>query len=128
MFRYGCAGDTICGDPGDEKRQPAGGGCGVRVVEHERGHYEVREVPYGKVYDWRPGRAVLKCGCGRSHVSSGSEVACPCGVVHAGVPERSGEAAEAPLRPWSEDYQEWRMVREAWDLRREYFVVEGDDD
>ena len=43
----------------------------MRVIEHESGHYEVREVPYGKVYDWRPDRVVFECDCGETHVSSG---------------------------------------------------------
>src|SRR5215204_2543037 len=75
--------DTIYGEPGQERRaaagragevcrRPARGGCEVRVIERERGHYEVREVPYGTtVYDWRPERLIFECHCGERHVSSG---------------------------------------------------------
>ena len=93
----------------------------MRVIEHERGHYEVREVPYGKVYDWRPERLVFECHCGETYVWSGFETACACGAVYAGVPaSEDGQPEEGFSRPWLEDYKEWR--REAGDLRHEYFV------
>jgi hypothetical protein len=73
----------------------------VRVIEHESGHYEVREVPYGKVYDWSPDRVVFQCDCGETHVSSGSAIVCSCGTVHTG---------------------------DARDLRHEYFVFVEESD
>ena len=39
-------------------------GCAMRVIAREREHYEVHEVPYGKVYGWRPERVVLERDCG----------------------------------------------------------------
>jgi hypothetical protein len=137
MFRQVAGRDTMCSEPGQERRaaaggagaarRPAGGGCEVRVIEHQRGYYEVRDVPYGKVYNWRPERLVFECDCGETHVSSGSAIACACGAVYADVPER--ERPEESSHPWLEDYEEWRRVREARDLRHEYFVVvEGSDD
>jgi hypothetical protein len=88
----------------------------VRVIEHERGHYEVREIFYGKAYGWRPERRVFECGCGETHVSMGAEIACSCGAVYAGV---SGSEDE-PRHLWLRDYDELRS--EAGDLRHEYFV------
>jgi len=64
------------------------------VIEHERGYYEVREVPYGKVYDWRPERVVFECRCGEKHVLSGSEIACACGAAYAGDPGSEGGRPE----------------------------------
>ena len=93
----------------------------MRVIEHERGHYEVREVPYGKVYDWCPERLVFECDCGEMHVSSGSTITCSCGRVCGDVPE-DRRPDEASLHPWLEDYEEWRRVREEEGLRHEYFV------
>ena len=99
----------------------------MRVIEHNRGHYEVREVPYGKVYDWRPDRVVFECDCGETHVWSGSAIVCACGAVHADVPgERQPE--EGSLHPWLKDYEEWRREREARDLRHEYFVFVEESD
>jgi hypothetical protein len=45
--------------------RPARGGC---VIPREWERYEVREVPYGKVYSWRPERIVLECDCGETLV------------------------------------------------------------
>lgn len=104
------------GGAGEVRRRPAGGGCEVRVIEHERGHYEVREIPYAKVYGWRPERLVSECSCGETHVSTGAEIACSCGAVYAGVLGSEDE----PHYPWLRDYEEWRS--EAGDLRHEYFV------
>lgn len=100
----------------------------MRVIERERGHYEVREVPYGKVYDWRPERLVFECDCGETHVSSGSAITCSCGMVY-GDDYEDRRPDEDPLHPWLEDYEEWRRVREREGLRHEYFVFleEGDD-
>jgi hypothetical protein len=98
----------------------------VRVIERESGHYEVREVPYGKVYDWRPDRIVFQCDCGETHVSTGSAIVCSCGTVHTDV-SGEGRPEEESLHPWLEDYEEWRREKEARDLHREYFVVEEDD-
>ncbi len=127
MFRLGNGKDTICGEPGqgrcaaaggagEVRRRSAGGGCEVRVIKHECGHYEVYEIPYGKVYGWCPERLVFECGCGETHVSTGDEIACSCGAVYAGVPGSEDE----PRHPWLRDYEEWRS--EAGDLRHEYFV------
>ncbi|HEX4992086.1 MAG TPA: hypothetical protein VFV45_02565 [Rubrobacteraceae bacterium] len=100
----------------------------MRVIERERGHYEVREVPYGKVYDWRPERLVIECDCGETHVSSGSVITCSCGMVY-GDAHEDRRPDEDLLHPWLEDYEEWRRVREKEGLRHEYFVfVEDGDD
>jgi hypothetical protein len=110
-------------------RRLARGGFEVRVIEHESGHYEVREVPYGKVYDWRPDRVVVECDCGKTHVSLGSVVVCSCGAVHNDVSkEGQREEEEESLHPWLEDYEEWRRERDARDLRHEYFVFVEESD
>jgi hypothetical protein len=107
-------------------RRLARGGFEVRVIEHESGHYEVREVPYGKVYDWRPDRVVFECDCGETNVSFGSAIVCSCGTVHNDV---SGEGQqEESSHPWLEDYEEWRRERDARDLRHEYFVFVEESD
>ncbi len=102
----------------------------MRVIEHEPGHYEVREVPYGKVYDWRPERVVFECECGETHVWSGSEIACACGIGYGGAPADSEDRTpdERSLHPWIEDYEAWREEREAKGLRHEYFVFVGESD
>ena len=137
MFRFSNVRDTVCGDPttvdvrtraaSRRLAEQAGGGYEVRVIEHESGHYEVREVPYGKVYDWRPDRVVFECDCGKTHVSFGSAVVCSCGTVHNDVSEE-GQQEEESLHPWLEDYEEWRRERDARELRHEYFVFVEESD
>lgn len=93
----------------------------MRVIDHQRGHYEVREVPYGKVYGWRPERLVFECDCGQTHVFAGAAISCSCGLVYGdGREERRLDGAS--LHPWLEDYEEWRRVREKEGLRHEYFL------
>ena len=80
----------------------------MRVIAREREHYEVHDVPYGKVYSWRPERIA-------------------CGAVHTGVSREPEERRTE--HPWHEEYAEWRREKEANNLRHEYFdfVGTGDD-
>ena len=59
----------------------------MRVIEREGGHYEVREVPYGKVYGWCPRRVVFECDCGERHAYSGSAIVCACGAIYRAAPD-----------------------------------------
>ena len=57
----------------------------MRVIAREPEHYEVHEVPYGKVYSWRPERIVFECDCGGALVWERPVTVCACGAVHTGV-------------------------------------------
>jgi hypothetical protein len=108
-------------------RRAAGGGCAMRVIARELEHYEVHEVPYGKVYSWRPERIVFECDCGETLVWEKPVTVCACGAAHTDVsPEERRMDQE---HPWQEDYEEWRREKEANNLRHEYFdfVGPGDD-
>ena len=99
----------------------------MRVIEYEREHYEVHEVPYGKVYSWGPERIVFECDCGETHVWTRPVTVCACGAVHTGVsPEERRTDQE---HPWLEEYKDWRKKKDANNLRNEYFDVvrRGDD-
>ena len=37
----------------------------VQILEHVQAHYESREMPFGKVYEWHPASVDLECDCGR---------------------------------------------------------------
>ena len=95
----------------------------MRVIAREREHYEVHEVPYGKVYSWRPERIVFECGCGERLVWMRPVTACACGAVHTDVSRDpdGGPAEEERHHPWLQEYEEWRREKDANDLRREYF-------
>jgi hypothetical protein len=102
----------------------AKGGFAMRVIEHEREHYEVHEVAYGKVYSWRPERLVFECDCGESLDWTGPVTVCGCGAVHTDVPQEPGVpwTDEKRYRPWLEEYEQWRREKDANNLRHEYFT------
>jgi hypothetical protein len=99
----------------------------MRVIEHEREHYEVREVPYGKVYSWSPERIVFECECGETLLWTSPVTVCACGAVHTGISSER-EPDEEFRHPWQGEYEEWR--RDAGNLRHEYFAFakSGSDD
>ena len=37
----------------------------VKIIERVQAHYESREMPFGKTYEWHPAYVVLECGCGK---------------------------------------------------------------
>ncbi|MGB3681198.1 MAG: hypothetical protein WA990_01805 [Rubrobacteraceae bacterium] len=108
----------------------------MRVIEKERGRYEVLEVPYGKSYSWSPGRARIECDCGvvvdLEGPLEGSGAVCECGAELEGISEGPGlevSGNEGGHRPWLEEYEEWREQKEAKDVRCEYYAfVEAKDE
>src|SRR5688500_15081651 len=98
----------------------------MRVIAREREHYEVHELPYGKVYSWRPERIFFECDCGRTLVWEKHVTACACRAVHTGV-SRAPEERRTE-HAWHEEYEEWRREKEANNLRHEYFDFVGTDD
>ena len=36
----------------------------VQILERVQAHYENREMPFGKVYEWHPAAVDLECECG----------------------------------------------------------------
>jgi hypothetical protein len=95
----------------------------MRVIAREPEHYEVHDVPYGKVYSWRPERIVFECDCGKTLVWRRPATACACGVLHTGVSREpgGGPKAEESHHPWIEEYEEWRREKQANNLQHEYF-------
>lgn len=104
----------------------------MRVIERKEGHYEVSEVPYGKVYSWRPARVVFECDCGETLTWAAPATVCACGAVHTDVAQEGGNGRpkESPYRPWLAEYAAWRRERDAKGLRHEYFAFAkaGSDD
>ena len=104
----------------------------MRVIEREEAHYEVHEVPYGKVYSWCPERVRFECDCGEVLTWTVPVTLCSCGASYAEIPSQQEErrAKGEVYRPWLEEYEEWRKAKLANDLRHEYFgfvKAEGSD-
>ena len=81
----------------------------MRIIERTKGHYEVQDMEFGRVYRWNPEFVVVECDCGKksTHKRSSlidSVITCECGKDHAaGVREELViqllEEDEA-LHPW----------------------------
>ena len=95
----------------------------MRVIEREHEHYEVQEVPHGKVYSWRPEQVLFECDCEETLTWAGGRVECRCGAVYEGLGRERVEPQEetGAYHPWIEEYEEWRKTKAAHGLQREYF-------
>ena len=84
----------------------------TRVIERVEAHYESREVPFGKTYEWHPAYVVLECDCGeRLTLASTSTITrCRCGLDHGAVVrdirEQEGRLREKVAHPWHHDARE----------------------
>ena len=94
----------------------------MHVIEHLEEHYEVQEVPFGRVYKWCPESAVVECDCGESTIFkistlTSSVVFCECGADYTAdiqeecqrhQPEVVGQTLEdyeIAHHPWLHDTQ-----------------------
>ena len=58
----------------------------MQIIERTEGHYDVREVEFGKVYKWCPECVLVECDCGETPTLTSFETTCAwCGVDHAAV-------------------------------------------
>jgi hypothetical protein len=56
----------------------------AKVIERLDAHYEVQDVPMGKVYRWCPERVLVECDCGETPTLAASATICSkCGEDHA---------------------------------------------
>jgi hypothetical protein len=82
----------------------------VRIIERVQAHYESREMPFGKTYEWHPAYVVLECGCGKKWTidAKSTITTCQCGGDLASIIARAIQDREATLpeefsRPWFYD-------------------------
>jgi hypothetical protein len=56
----------------------------AKVIERLNAHYEVQDVPMGKVYRWCPERVLVECDCGETPTLAASATICgKCGEDYA---------------------------------------------
>jgi hypothetical protein len=81
------------------------------IIKRVRAHYEGREVPFGKVYEWHPAYIAIECECGENVTLSATSTTttCPqCGAdlgdafVH-DIREREGRLPDRLTHPWFYD-------------------------
>jgi hypothetical protein len=84
----------------------------TRIIERVEAHYESREVPFGKIYEWHPGYVTLECDCGEEWTltSTSTPTRCRCsadqGAVVRDIQEREGRLREKVTHPWHQDARE----------------------
>jgi hypothetical protein len=87
----------------------------VQILERVQAHYESREMPFGKVYEWHPAAVALECECGEqvtlAATSSSTTTICSrCGAdldtfVH-DIREHEGRLPDKLTHPWFYDAKE----------------------
>ena len=93
----------------------------TRIIERVEAHYESREVPFGKTYEWHPAYVALECDCGeRLTLTSISAITrCRCGADYGplvrDIREQERQLREKVTHPWHHDARE----REEQHLRDE---------
>jgi hypothetical protein len=83
-----------------------------KIIERVEAHYEAREVPFGKVYEWHPAYIALKCECGEQLILSATSTITICpqcgadlGTFAQDIQEREGRLPDRLARPWFYDAQ-----------------------
>ncbi len=89
-----------------------------KIIERVEAHYETREVPFGKVYEWHPARITLECDCGERLILTANTTMTTCvrcgddlGAFVHDVKEIEGRLPDKPTHPWFHDGQERAQQR-----------------
>ena len=79
----------------------------VKILERDNAHYESREMPFGKVYQWHPAAVALECDCGEQVTLSATSTTTTCGGCGADlgtfvyeIREREGRLSDNLSHPW----------------------------
>jgi hypothetical protein len=99
-----------------------------QIIERVEAHYEAREVPFGKVYEWHPAYVALACDCGEQLILSATSAITTCrrcgtdldGFIR-DIQEREVRLPDNLTHPWFHDAQ----VRADQRLRDEVAYPEG---
>ena len=76
----------------------------MKVIECTEGGYEVQDVPFGKVYKWRPEKVMVECQFGQRMTLTPLETTCRwCGVDYRSMVQQELEAhqlEDEARHPW----------------------------
>ena len=85
----------------------------VQTLERVEAHYEGREMPFGKVYEWHPASVALECDCGEQVTLTATSTTTTCGRCGADlgtfvyeIREREGRLPDKLTHPWFYDAKE----------------------
>ncbi len=82
-----------------------------KITERGEGHYEIKEVPFGRTYEWHSGYITLKIECGEkvtvTAASSTTNTCGQCGADYSDLVETSREredqSTDETTHPWRHD-------------------------
>jgi hypothetical protein len=100
-----------------------------KIIVRGEGHYEVKEAPFSRSYEWHPAYVSLECDCGEeltlSSTSSPAASICRCGTDHSAIVQdiqaREGRRGDEDTHPWQHNAKEQAQQR----LRDEAAYPEG---
>jgi hypothetical protein len=82
----------------------------VQILQRVQAHYENREVPFGKVYEWHPASVDLECDCGEKVTLTATNTTSTCSGCGADldtfvseIREREGRLPDNLTHPWFYD-------------------------
>ena len=85
----------------------------AQIIERVQSHYESREMPFGKVYQWHPAAVALECNCSEKVTLSATSTTTTCSRCGADlggfvldIREREGRLPDALTHPWFYDSPE----------------------
>jgi hypothetical protein len=86
----------------------------VQILQRLQAHYESREMPFGKVYEWHPAAVDLECDCSEkvtlSATSTTTTTCSRCGAdldtFVSEIREREGRLPDKLTHPWFYDARE----------------------
>jgi hypothetical protein len=85
------------------------------IIKRVRAHYEGREVPFGKVYEWHPAYIAIECECGENVTLSATSTTTTCSGCGADLSvflyditarEGEGRLQDKLTHPWFYDAKE----------------------
>jgi hypothetical protein len=100
----------------------------AQIIHRVEAHYEAREVPFGKTYEWRPAYVALECDCGEQLILTATSATTTChrcgadlGGFVENIKEREGRLPDKLVHSWFYDAQ----VRADQRLRDEAAYPQG---
>ena len=84
----------------------------TRLIERYEAHYEMHEVPFGRIYHWYPTHIIIECDCGENlrFDTISTITTCQCGADHSDIvrdiQEQEGRLRDRVTHPWLYDAQE----------------------
>ena len=90
----------------------------VQILQRVQAHYESREMPFGKVYEWHPAYVDLECDCGEKVTLTATSTTTTCsrcgadlGTFFYEIREREGRLPDNLTHPWFYDDRERAQQR-----------------